>query len=104
MLDPSWGAALGAMTSTGVDYDADFSVTSLRVLEADQAALLGILNFAFDLGRVLLSVELEAELQAPKSLCVAVQTKRTRCDNCLAAILDVELAEQPVRVLPDGFG
>lgn len=63
MLDPSWGAALGAMTFTDVDYDAAVGVTSLRGLVADQAALLGILNFAFDLGMVLLSVELEADLQ-----------------------------------------
>ena len=61
MLDPSWGAMLGAMMFTVVECDADTGTTSLRGLAVDQAALLGVLNSACDLGMVLLSVELEPE-------------------------------------------
>ena len=61
MLDPGWHAVLGDMMFTVVECDADTGTTSLRGFALDQAALLGVLNFACDLGMVLLSVELEAE-------------------------------------------
>ena len=50
-----------SMAFTAVELDEDTSITSLRGFAADQSALLGVLNFACDLGLVLLSVELEAQ-------------------------------------------
>lgn len=61
MLDPTWSALLGDMLFTTVELDKVTGTTKLRGLAADQAALLGVLNFAYDLGMVVLSVELETQ-------------------------------------------
>jgi hypothetical protein len=60
MLDSTWSALLGDMMSTTVELDEATCTTSLRGFAADQAALMGVLNLAYDLGMVLLFVELEA--------------------------------------------
>jgi hypothetical protein len=66
VLDATWIALLGEMMFTTVELDEEKGTTSLRGLAMDQAALLGVLNFAYDLGMVLLLVELEPEqLQLP---------------------------------------
>ena len=61
VLDPTWNAMLGEMMGTTVEVDEQKGTLRLRGLAADQAALLGVLNIACDLGMVLLSVELETK-------------------------------------------
>ena len=51
---------MGEMMSTCVELDEAAGTTSLRGIAVDQAALMGVLNLAYDLGMVLLFVELES--------------------------------------------
>jgi hypothetical protein len=52
----------GDMTLTTERLDEKQCVTTLRGLVADQAALMGVLNLAYDLSLVLLLVECEPAL------------------------------------------
>jgi hypothetical protein len=59
MLDSSWSAMLGDMLVTTERLDDNRCLTTLSGSVADQAALMGVLNLAYDLGMVLLWVERE---------------------------------------------
>ena len=63
MLDPSWSAMFGDMTLTTERLDEKQCITTLNGLVADQAALMGVLNLAYDLSLVLLLVKCEPALQ-----------------------------------------
>ncbi len=56
-LDESWSSRLGSMTITPVSQEHELPVTILVGELIDQAALLGVLNFLYDLAQPLLSVE-----------------------------------------------
>ena len=62
-LDSSWSAMFGDMMLTTERLDEKQCVTTLSGLVADQAALMGVLNLAYDLSLVLLLVECEPALQ-----------------------------------------
>ncbi len=55
-LDTSWSSCMGGMTITATSEEEP-KVTALVGQLADQAALLGVLNFLYDLFLPLLSVE-----------------------------------------------
>ncbi len=57
MLDASWSAMLGNMDLTTERHADKPCITTLRGRVVDQAALMGVLNLAYDLGLVLLLVE-----------------------------------------------
>ena len=57
MLDASWSAMLGNMNLTTERLEDRPCITTLSGLVTDQAALMGVLNLAYDLGLVLLLVE-----------------------------------------------
>ena len=59
MLDSSWSTMLGNMILTTERAEGKPCVTTLSGPVADQAALMGVLNLAYDLGLVLLLVERE---------------------------------------------
>lgn len=59
MLDASWSAMLGNMNLTTERLEDRPCITTLSGLVTDQAALMGVLNLAYDLGLVLLLVERE---------------------------------------------
>jgi hypothetical protein len=63
MLDSSWSAMLGDMLLTTERLDDNQCLTTLSGSVVDQAALMGVLNLAYDLGMVLLWVEREPALQ-----------------------------------------
>lgn len=63
-LDSSWSAMLGDMLLTTERLDDNRCITTLNGTVADQAALMGVLNLAYDLGMVLIWVEREPALQA----------------------------------------
>lgn len=65
MLDSSWSAMLGNMDLTTERLEDKPCVTTLSGRVADQAALMGVLNLAYDLGLVLLLVERENPLSSP---------------------------------------
>ena len=67
MLDSSWSAMLGDMLVTTERPGDNSCITTLSGHLADQAALMGVLNLAYDLGMVLLLVERETHLQAGAS-------------------------------------
>jgi hypothetical protein len=57
VLDAGWSSMLGHMQITTEESRGQSSVTTLCGPVADQAALMGVLNLAYDLGMVLLLVE-----------------------------------------------
>ncbi len=59
MLDSSWSAMLGNMNLTTERLEDRPCITTLSGHVTDQAALMGVLNLAYDLGLVLLLVERE---------------------------------------------
>ena len=64
MLDSSWSTMLGDMILTTEHTEDKPCVTTLSGTVVDQAALMGVLNLAYDLGMVLLRVERENFLPA----------------------------------------
>jgi hypothetical protein len=56
-LDASWSSRMGGMAITCAGPEEEPEVTALVGPLADQAALLGVLNFLYDLCLPLLSVE-----------------------------------------------
>lgn len=56
-LDASWSSCMGGMTITVTGEEEEPKVTALVGQLADQAALLGVLNFLYDLCLPLLNVE-----------------------------------------------
>ena len=56
-LDADWSSRMGGMTITATGQEEEPAVTALVGQLADQAALLGVLNFLYDLCLPLLSVE-----------------------------------------------
>jgi hypothetical protein len=57
-LDASWSDTLGGMSVVMKPDDAGRPVTTLAGQVADQAMLLGVLNYVYDLGLPLLLVQL----------------------------------------------
>jgi hypothetical protein len=55
---------LGGVLSSDETLFEAFGVTTLWIRARDQAGLMGVLNFAYDLGLVLLSVEYVAAPEA----------------------------------------
>jgi hypothetical protein len=56
-LDTSWSSRMGGMTITSTGPEEEPAVTALVGQLVDQAALLGVLNFLYDLSLPLISVE-----------------------------------------------
>jgi len=56
-LDASWSSRMGGMTITSTGPEEEPTVTALVGQLIDQAALLGVLNFLYDLSLPLISVE-----------------------------------------------
>jgi hypothetical protein len=56
-LDESWSSRLGGMTIAPASQEGEPPLTVLVGHLIDQAALLGVVNFLYDLGQPLLSVE-----------------------------------------------
>jgi hypothetical protein len=56
-LDEGWSTRLADMTITTASREGEPPMTVLSGELIDQAALLGVLNFLYDLGKPLLSVE-----------------------------------------------
>ena len=109
MLDASWSAMLGNMKLTTERIEDRPCVTTLSGLVTDQAALMGVLNLAYDLGLVLLLVEREKSIAERRierlTAGLVVKIPHRLChDDRLPAIVDVQLAKQLDRVLPDCFG
>jgi hypothetical protein len=64
LLDGKRTYMLGGVLSSDEKLVEAFGVTTLWIRARDQAGLMGVLNFACDLGLVLLSVEYLAALEA----------------------------------------
>jgi hypothetical protein len=56
-LDESWSSRLGGMAIAPASREGEPPLTVLVGQLIDQAALLGVVNFLYDLGQPLLSVE-----------------------------------------------
>ena len=56
-LDESWSSRLGGMTIAPASREGEPPLTVLVGELIDQAALLGVVNFLYDLGQPLVSVE-----------------------------------------------